>query len=128
MGMKIRIQVVIEHEDGHDTQIVEEVSCLQRGDLLPETLGMTLMEGKQLLANVQRCMVQQQVETYIAQQQHCGDCGRQHMRKGRKSIMMRTVFGKLQFDSPRFYTCSCRQSQNRSYSPLVQKLPERTYP
>ena len=46
MGMKIRIQVVIEHEDGHETQIVEEVGCLQRGDLLPETLGMTLMEGK----------------------------------------------------------------------------------
>ena len=58
MGMKIRIQVVIEHEDGHETQIVEEVGCLQRGDLLPESLGMTLNEGKQLLANVQRCMVQ----------------------------------------------------------------------
>jgi hypothetical protein len=126
--MKIRIQVVIEHKDGHETQIVEEVGCLQRGDLLPETLGMTLTEGKQLLANIQRCMVQQQVEAYIAQQQHCGDCGRQHRRKGRKSIMMRTVFGKLQLDSPRFYRCSCQQNQNRSYSPLAQKLPERTTP
>ena len=126
--MKIRIQVVIEHEDGHETQIVEEVGCLQRGDLFPETLGMTLTEGKQLLANVRRCMVQQQVEAYIAQQQYCGDCGRQHMRKGRKSIMMRTVFGKLQLDSPRFYRCSCQQTQKRSYSPLAQKLPERTTP
>jgi hypothetical protein len=42
--------------------------------------------------------------------------------------MMRTVFGKRQLDSPRFYRCSCQQNQNRSYGPLAQKLPERTTP
>ena len=44
--MKVRIQVVIEHEDGHETQRVEEVGCLQRGDLLPETLGIDSGRGQ----------------------------------------------------------------------------------
>jgi len=126
--MKFRIQVVIEHEDGHKMQITEEVGCLQRGDLVPETLGMTLDEGKQLLANVQRCVVQQQVEAYLAQQRRCADCGRQHTRKDHKAITMRSVFGKLKLESPRFYPCSCHQEQQRSFSPLAQKLPERTTP
>lgn len=126
--MKVRIQVVIEHEDGHETEIVEEVGCLQRGDLLPETLGMTLDEGKQLLANVQRCLVQQQVKVYIAQQRRCTDCGRQRTRKDQKAITMRTVFGQLRLESPRFYTCSCQREPEQSFSPLAQKLPERTTP
>jgi hypothetical protein len=128
MGIKIRIQVIVEHDDGHETKLVEEVGCLQRGDLLPESLGMTLDEGKKLLANMQRCIVQQQIEAFIAKQRYCDNCGRQHRRKDRKSIVMRTVFGKLQLDSPRFYTCVCRQNQKRSFSPLTQRLPERTTP
>lgn len=126
--MKVRIQVVIEDADGHETEIVEEVGCLQRGDLLPETLGMTLDEGKHLLASLQRCLVQQQVEAYIAQQRRCSECGRQHTKKDRKAITMRTVFGQLRLDSPRFYACPCRREPEQSFSPLAQKLPERTTP
>ena len=50
--MKVKVQVIIERE-GEDIPIVEEVACLCRGDLLPETLGLTLQEGKELLAQIQ---------------------------------------------------------------------------
>jgi hypothetical protein len=128
MGIKVRIQVIVEHDDGYETELVEEVGCLQRGDLLPESLGMSLDEGKQLLANMQRCIVQQQIEAFIAKQRYCGNCGWQHRRKEHKSIVMRTVFGKLQLESPRLYTCVCQQNQKRSFSPLADRLPERTTP
>lgn len=126
--MKIRIQVVIEHEDGQVTPLVEEVTCLQRGDLLPETVGLTLAEGKQLLAKVQQCVVQQQVETWVVQQQHCSHCRKKHTLKDDKLLTIRTVFGKFQLKSPRFYTCPCQAQKKHSYSPLASQLPERTTP
>ena len=50
--MKVRIQVIIE-SDNYGTPITDEVACIQRGDLAPEKLGLTLAEAKDLLANVQ---------------------------------------------------------------------------
>ena len=37
--MKVSVQIIVEHE-GLDGPIVEEVACLCRGDLMPETLGL----------------------------------------------------------------------------------------
>jgi hypothetical protein len=56
--MKFRIQIVVEHEDDEPTQIVEEVGCLSREALSPATLGMSLAEGKGLLAEIQQQMVE----------------------------------------------------------------------
>jgi hypothetical protein len=74
--MKIRIQIVVEHDE-LDEPITEEIACLCRGDLLPETMGLTLTEGKELLANIQEKMVKHQAEEYVGQQRHCQICGRQ---------------------------------------------------
>jgi hypothetical protein len=65
--MKITIQITVEHENLEEP-IVEEIGCLCRGDLLPETLGLTLQEGKDLLAHIQATMVKHQAEEYVAQQ------------------------------------------------------------
>lgn len=51
--MKMKIQIIIEYETGEDA-ITHEVACLTRGDLLPETLGLTLAEGKDLLAKMKK--------------------------------------------------------------------------
>ena len=47
--MKIKIQVVIEHEDATLETIEEEISCLQRVSPSLETLGLTLAESKEIL-------------------------------------------------------------------------------
>ena len=62
--MKITIQIVIEHES-LPGPLTEEVACLCRGDLVPENLGLTLEEGKELLAKIQECMVTQQMAEYV---------------------------------------------------------------
>jgi hypothetical protein len=49
--MKVKIQVVIESDDGR-IQDVEEVACLKRGMLTAEELGLNLAEAKQILHNV----------------------------------------------------------------------------
>jgi hypothetical protein len=40
--MRIRVQVIIELEQETASPHVEEVACLERGELTPETLGLRL--------------------------------------------------------------------------------------
>ena len=125
--MKIKLQIIVEYDDLEEP-IVEEISCLCRGDLLPETLGLTLQEGKDLLANIQATMVKYQAEEYVAQQRSCPHCGRYRSTKGNHEIVYRSLFGKLRIQSPRLYTCTCQLRKKRSFSPLAERLPERMAP
>lgn len=125
--MKIKVQIIVEQE-GEAEPIVEEVACLCRGDLLPESLGLRLDEGKQLLAAIQETMVTQQAAAYVAQQQECPHCGRHRANKGKHELVYRTLFGKLRVLSPRLYTCPCQPQGHKSFSPLAARLPERTAP
>ncbi|MBU1342671.1 MAG: ISKra4 family transposase [Proteobacteria bacterium] len=125
--MKMKVQIIIEYETGEET-FTHDVACLTRGDLLPETLGLTLAEGKDLLAKMQKEMIDHQVAEYIQQSQHCSNCGSKHSLKDAKYISFRTPFGKLKLDSPRFYSCNCQPRLKKSFSPLAVALPERTSP
>jgi hypothetical protein len=125
--MRIRIQVVIEGENG-DEETVEEVGCLERGALRPEELGLTLCEAKQLLHAVQQTVVTEQVEQYLAQCAICSHCSRPRSRKGKHEIVYRTLFGKLKLVSPRLYDCPCQKSGRHSTSPLTELLAARTAP
>lgn len=125
--MKIKVQIVVEHDE-LDEPRVEEIACLCRGDLLPETMGLTLDEGKELLANMQAAMVRHQAEEYVEQQRSCPDCGKRRSNKGKHKIVWRSLFGKLRLHSPRLYTCSCRPRESKSFSPLAVLLPERSAP
>jgi hypothetical protein len=49
--MKIKIQVVVELDDG-DTQVIQEVSKIERSSLQPENLGLSIAESKELLQNI----------------------------------------------------------------------------
>ena len=125
--MKVKVQIVIERED--DTvPIIEEVACLCRDDLRPETLGLTLDEGKELLARIQETMVTQQAADYVEEQRACPHCGKRRGNKGKHELVYRSLFGKLQIISPRLYTCTCQPQESRSFSPLAELLPERTAP
>ena len=62
--MKIQIQIIIEHEELEEP-LVEEVGCLVREELLPETLGMTLEEGKDILASIQQQMITHQAKWFV---------------------------------------------------------------
>jgi len=125
--MRMKIQIIIE-SDNHDMPVTEEVACIQREGLSPETLGLTLDEAKELLANVQAAMVKEQAEEYIEQQRKCPHCGRTLPQKGCHEIVFRSLFGKMTLQSPRLYTCPCQPQEKKSFSPLAECLPERTAP
>ncbi len=123
--MNIQIQVIIEHDH---MQYLETIAQFERQDLQPETLGLTLTEAQDLLANLQYLVASQQVAEFNEVHQGCPDCGTQRSKKDNKQITYRTVFGKFKLDSPRYYTCDCQVRSEHSESPLAHLLPERTSP
>jgi len=126
--MKLKVQIIIESE-AHNAPVIEEIACLTRGNLLPETCGLTLQEGKEIMKSLQRAMVTSQAEEYTAQQKWCSQCGKERSLKGGSTITYRTPFGKLEIPSPRLYMCSCDStSKRKSFSPLAEKLQERSSP
>ena len=119
--MKVRIQVVIEAEDG-ESEKVEEIVRLERGTLRQEELGLTLAEAKVLLHGMQQAIVTEQIAKYLEEFKTCPHCGAPRTRKGQHPIAYRTVFGKLNIVSPRLYDCSCRNNGRHSSSPLAELL------
>src|SRR3954469_6780205 len=125
--MRLRLQVVMESDTG-EIVATEEVAQLERHSLQPEEVGLTLTDAKQILAHVQRLLVQGQVAEFLTQRSRCADCDQTLSRKGQHHIVFRTVFGTLRLPSPRFYSCACQQVDQTSFSPLAEKLPERIAP
>ncbi|MBA3946685.1 MAG: ISKra4 family transposase [Herpetosiphonaceae bacterium] len=125
--MQFQIQVIVTQDDGTDLPPIEVVT-LQRTALTPETVGLTLADGKLILSSIQATMTQAQVVVYTDAQQACSICHHARTRKGLHHLVYRTAFGTLSFPSPRFYSCPCTPQTSRSTSPLATLLGERTAP
>ena len=125
--MKIKLQVIIESDDGQ-METIQEVAHLERGCLQPAELGLTLVEAKTLLEGVQRAMVDEQIAEYLAGQAACSHCGKKRLHKGAHAIVYRSLFGKLKLHSPRLFHCGCEPQLTRTFSPLTELLKERTAP
>ena len=64
--MKFKIQIVAVSDDGREQ--TREIASLERDDLQPETLGLTLAESKAILKDLQEIVVQRQATDFIASQ------------------------------------------------------------
>ena len=102
--MKITVQVVLHADDDSET-VVREAFTVQRNALTPDTVGLQLQEAKDLLAAMQDTLVQHQVSTALSAQIGCPDCGNPFRHKDSRRIVVRTVFGVLRLDSPRWWSC-----------------------
>ena len=124
--MNCRIQVVVIAEDG--SRETREIQTIERKDLKPETLGLTLAEGKAILKDIQKIVVQQQISSGLAPLRPCPDCGRLRRSKGYHDLSLRTVFGHLTVKSPRLHHCECGSHETSTFSPLAELLPDHTMP
>ena len=101
---------------------------LEREMLAPETLGLTLAEGKSILKGLQAAVVERQTKMYLDTQRYCPNCGKARRGKDCHPITIRTLFGNLNIDSPRLHQCDCEPHATKTLSPLAQWLPERSSP
>jgi hypothetical protein len=91
--MKLRVQVVIEPDDGDDRQspAVHAVAKIDRDALSVDTLGLHLEEAKQLLQKVQAVLINEQVRTCLTQQVACPTCGRAWPHKDAHNVVVRIL-------------------------------------
>jgi hypothetical protein len=107
------------------------VATVDRPDKDLSKLGLTLAEGRSLLAEVQSALVSQQVSSWLSANSHCRRCGSALSHKDSRSIVVRTVFGKMALTSPRLLSCACETApgaDRHSTSPLCKALSRRVTP
>jgi hypothetical protein len=123
--MKYAIQVVITTDEGQTE--TREIACVEREDLTPTTLGLTLAEGKAILKALQAVVVEQQMRAFFEAQRPCPHCGQRRRSKGYHTTQLRTVFGTIPVQSLRLYHCLCQADPSdatKTFSPLAVLLPE----
>lgn len=127
--IRMAIQVVLVDEDGEGGRPeVHEIVRIGRDRPIPETLGLSLAEAKQITGGVQQVLAGLQVEAWQQRQRQCPSCGRERSLKGHHSIVFRTPFGALHLNSERLRACRCIDGTTRSVSPLAALLRERASP
>ena len=97
----------------------------------PVSTGLTLAEGRSLLAKVQSVLVAKQVTGWSSGQTHCRRCRAALSHKDSRSTVLRTIYGKVTVKSPRLWSCACQQtssSPRQVIHPLSKALPSRVTP
>ena len=92
--MRVKLQLVICDDDGHE-ETVTDIVTLRKDAQRIEHLGLTLREAKQLLNTIQKRLLQHQVEAFLAGCFTCPDCGGPLKAKGYHTRSFRTLFGTL---------------------------------
>jgi len=125
--MKVLVEVACIGDDGA-VQGREAMELCERGDLVMETLGLNLAEGKALLEGVQDFVVAQQVAEDLARRRTCPGCGERHTSKGDGTIEVRTLFGPATVPNPRWNRCSCPTEGPKTFRPTAAWLRGQTSP
>ncbi len=93
-------------------------------EMTDTALGLSLAEGKTLLASAQEILVRAQCEGIAEEHSCCERCGSKLCLKGWHERQIRTVFGRVKVRSARLRYCACAgKHAGASFSPLVQVLP-----
>lgn len=96
--MKFKLQLVCEYPENEGI-ITENIFSFDKEFDAFESIGMTLGESKDLLKNLQKSVIEKQLEAFIKSK------NLQKLRKkGSYMVKLKTLFGDLSFKSPRFYS------------------------
>lgn len=88
----------------------ERLAVIDR-ELSTDPVGMSLAEGKALLAATQRYLVEHQGRSIAAAHSYCDQCESRLSIKGWHRRQIRTVFGRVTVRSPRLRNCACSKSR-----------------
>jgi hypothetical protein len=125
--MKIRVQLVVCDDDGHE-ETFTDVVVLEKACQRIEHLGLTLAEAKHTLTALQQRLVEQQTAAFVAAHAQCEHCGKSLGIKGYHTRTFRTLFGTITLTSPRLYHCRCQPRQTTTFRPLNALVTEAVAP
>jgi hypothetical protein len=130
--MRFSILLQITGDDGAIGP-AEEVTAFEKAIERPEDLGLSIAEGKAMLAAVQARTVLAQSTTWSQRRRCCSACGKRRRSKGSYPFVFRTLYGDVELDSPRLHRCPCQGADGpATVSPLRDLIsshvaPERLY-
>jgi hypothetical protein len=102
----MRWKITIEGMDefgGRD--IAEMLIERQFSQLANGEIGLTLSDGKTIMARLQQFVVKQQCEAYVLTRRYCADCQTFRRIKDYGKRRIRTVYGRVEVDNPRIMNC-----------------------
>ena len=115
-GMEWRVTIELNGADG--TKQTHEVA--RGGGTDPHStldpLGLTLDDGKTLLAGVQRHLVQARVAEYSALRRHCSHCRGLRPLKDTRTRRLNSLFGTVEVPAPRFKPCRCAVAARSTFA------------
>jgi hypothetical protein len=97
-------------------------------EISPESVGLSLAEGKSVLAAMQMQLVQTQTDEYCDYRRICSYCGSRRAIKDWRTRQLTTLFGVVQVGSASLNPCRCGVASRRIVSPLVELMPDRCTP
>jgi len=128
VSMKWRVMVELGAADG--TIQLHEVSggeCTVAA-CSAETLGLSIADGKTILAGLQRQLVQAQTEEHCRNRRRCQRCGAQRPLKDIRRRRLTSLFGVVEVRAPRFGPCRCGVASRRTITPAAEIMPDRCTP
>jgi hypothetical protein len=102
----MRWKITIEGMDefgGRDTAemvIKKEFNRLSKGEI-----GLSMSDGKTIMACLQQLVVKQQCEAYVLTSRYCTDCQTFRRIKDYGKRKIRTVYGRVEVSNPRIMNC-----------------------
>src|SRR6202012_5567081 len=99
----MRWRVMLELVGAVGTTSVREVGGgAPVAEYAPQTIGLTLAGGKQILAETQRLLVQAQTEEHCRRRRVCQRCQARRPLKDPRSRWLVSLFGAVTVKAPRF--------------------------
>lgn len=124
--MRARITLEMISDDG-ETIATETVADLEKITRGAEDLGLSLAEGKALLAKLQQAMVATQVDLWLKENRETN--GHRLRHKGYYPVTFHTLFGDIRLRSPRYALPNPEGSGGpATVSPLRQLIPDHVAP
>ena len=119
--MRLIIEAHLVDDEGCTERI--ELASIERA-LTADPLGMSLAEGKAVLAATQQHLVDSQCQGIASAHAHCERCDARLGLKGWHQRQIKTVFGLVIVQSPRVRYCRCaNKPAGASFSLLAQVVP-----
>jgi hypothetical protein len=127
-AMRVRILLQLTDDDG-SAGAAEEIATFAKATERPEDLGLSIAEGKALLAAVQHRTVVAQVAEWSKRHRCCATCGERRRVKGSYPTTFHTLYGDVELNSPRLHRCACQGVDGpATMSPLRALLPQHVAP
>jgi hypothetical protein len=126
-GMKWRVVLELVGADGA-VDVHEVGGAASVAEYAPRMIGLTLAEGKDMLAAMQRHLVQAQAGDHCRRRRRCQRCGVQRPLKDVRSRRLVSLFGTVEVRAPRFTPCRCAVTCRGTLSPIAEIMPDRCTP